>query len=173
MKNIILVLVLFAAFEVEAQDFSELARSKVRPFGFLVGEWEGEGVLSQGPGTGEVTRVHEQVYFDLDSTVLIFRGVGKLLSGDKVHDAIGVLSFDPFTKSLKLNSWLSKGMQTQASVEWLGDGNFRWFFQAGPERTISYTLTVVDHVWQEQGSISMDKGETWTPFFEMKLKKVD
>ncbi|RED99836.1 hypothetical protein [Marinoscillum furvescens] len=173
MKVMLLGLILMGFSGLQVQDFKEISQLKVSRFGFMAGNWEGEGAMTQGPGTGTVTQVTEEVYFDVDSTVLVFRGIGKLASGEKVHDALGVLYYDHFKKSVKINTWVSKGMHTQASVEWLGDQHFRWFFDAGPDREIRYTIRVKDDIWHEQGEISTDSDDSWTLFFEMKLSRVD
>jgi len=134
------------------QDFKAITQKEMKKMSFMTGE---------------------TISYDLDNTVLRLRGVGTADKDGvevKVHDALGVLYFDPFRQQFGMSSWISKGMHTDANVELLGEGRLKWWFEAGPAGTIRYTLKIENNVWVEIGEMSQD-GETWKQFFEMKLEK--
>jgi hypothetical protein len=154
------------------QDFKAITQKEMKKMSFMTGEWQGEGWVMTPEGM-ETSRVKETISYDLDNTVLRLRGVGTADKDGvevKVHDALGVLYFDPFRQQFGMSSWISKGMHTDANVELLGEGRLKWWFEAGPAGTIRYTLKIENNVWVEIGEMSQD-GETWKQFFEMKLEK--
>tara|TARA_B100001105_G_C22208784_1_gene364461 strand:+ start:64 stop:606 length:543 start_codon:yes stop_codon:yes gene_type:complete len=157
-----------------AQDFSAVCKKEMSQFGFLTGEWVGEGWVITPQGSRENSMVTESIAYDLNNTVISLRGTGTAeRNGDKtrVHDALGVLYYDPFTKKVNMDSWIARGMSTKADLELLGEGKMKWWFPAGPNRVIRYTINIENDKWNEVGEMSSDKGETWVQFFEMNLTK--
>ena len=160
---------------VNAQDFSDVVKEKISAFDFMVGTWEGEGWIFSPQGK-ETSRVTENIQYGVGNTIIRMEGKGvkTLEDGSElvVHDALGVLSYDVFRKEYKLNSFIARGLQTEANIEMKEDGKVVWWFDAGPSNTIRYTLQVKDGEWNEIGEMSSD-GETWRQFFEMNLVKMD
>lgn len=168
-KGLLVILGIMIAASTFAQDFSGQVRKEMSKCSFLAGEWQGEAWVIGADGKRSTSSVSESISFDLDSTVIALRGVG-MSGGVKVHDALGVLYYDPFQQAYKMNSWLSKGLNTAASVELLGEGKLKWWFGAGPSRTIRYTITIQGDQWNEIGEMSTD-GENWFQILEMNLVK--
>ena len=159
--------------EGEAQDFGEPVRQALSKLDFVIGEWEGEGWVMMPQGNRETSIVTESIHYDLDNTIITLKGLGMSeRDGEKikVHDALGVMYYDPFAKEYKMKSWLSRGMSTDANVKVEDEGNIVWWFKAGPVGTIRYTIKIRDGKWNEIGEMSQD-GENWTKFFEMNLVK--
>lgn len=174
MKNLISILTFLSCFMngvvcVSAQDFSEEAKHQVAQLDFMVGKWEGTGLAMLPNGQKGMSEVTETIRYDLDGTILRIRGVG-LSEGVKVHDALGIIYYDPSSKALKMNSWLSKGMSTMAEVQLMPDGRIQWCFEPRPGVTIRYTIVISGNEWSETGEMSRD-GENWNKFFEMNLEK--
>lgn len=179
MKNLLFLLmsatVVLTFQPVSAQDFSSEVKEKIGEFDFIIGTWKGEGWVftPQGKETSSVT---ENIQYGVENTIIRMEGKGvkKLEDGSEqiVHDALGILSYDVFRKKYKLNSFIARGMQTEASIELGEDGKVIWWFDAGPSNTIRYTLNVKDGRWNEIGEMSSD-GENWRQFFEMNLEKVN
>ena len=177
MKNIVLIILMLGLFApiAAAQDFRELAKGKMKSVHFMAGIWEGEGWAYSSQGEKEYTQVKEKIVFKLDSTVLYIEGLGTRKEGEKVsvvHDALAILYYDVFQREYKMNSFISRGMSTNAQVELKENQTVVWWFKAGPVMTIRYTLTINDDVWTEYGERSSD-GENWMKFFEMTLKRVN
>ncbi|MEP2025698.1 MAG: hypothetical protein ABJH98_04110 [Reichenbachiella sp.] len=175
MKTRILItaLCLMPILAMAQPDFSQLAKQKISALDVMVGDWEGTGYLLTPQGK-EASQVTEKLRYKLDSTVIMAEGKGVITLEDGteqvIHNALGIISFHPFTKQYQMNSFISKGMSTQAKFEIKDANNMVWWIEAGPS-TIRYSLTIKDGTWTEIGERSMDK-ENWQQFFEMKLKKV-
>lgn len=173
MKNLIKTMVFLAvaawSTEIYAQpDFSAEVKAKMQSLDFMVGDWEGSG-WAMTPSGKENTEVKESITYALNGTILQVNGLGTK-ENKVVHEAFGVITFNPFTKAYGMDAYVAKGMKTAATVEILDEGKIKWYFKAGPNMTIKYMLTVEDGIWTEIGERSMD-GENWQQFFEMTLKK--
>ncbi|MDW3211359.1 MAG: hypothetical protein R8N23_15895 [Reichenbachiella sp.] len=172
-KIIITILGLMPMLTIAQPDFSQQAKQKLAALDLMVGNWEGTGYLITPTGK-EASKVTEKIQYKLDKTVVVAEGKGVITLEDGteqvVHNALGVISFNPFTKQYQMNSFISKGMSTQAKFEIKDANNMVWWIEAGPS-TIRYSLTIKDGTWTEIGERSMD-GENWQQFFEMSLKKV-
>lgn len=177
MRNLVKAVLLFGTLGVltiQAQDLSIEVRKEVSKFDFIIGKWEGDGWAYNQQGVKENTHILEDIQFDLDQTIIVMRGSGTSQENGqsiKSHDALGVLSFDVFQEKFKINSWIHKGMSTTAKVEYKSRGNFVWWFEAGPNMTMRYTVTIKEGSWNEVGEMSTD-GLNWRQFFEMNLTKV-
>lgn len=175
MKPYALIITLFLApiMAMAQPDFSQLSKEKLAKLDMMVGTWKGSGYVYTPQGK-EISEVTEVIQYKLDNTVLFVEGKGvrNMEDGTQkvVHDAMGIISFHPFTKQYYMNSFISKGMSTKANLSIEGDNKIVWWFETGPN-TIRYTLTIADGEWVEIGERSTD-GENWQQFFEMKLKKV-
>jgi hypothetical protein len=137
---------------------------------FLVGTWEGEGTMTAQDGRHEAT-VREVITPKAGGTVIALEGLGKdKATGAVVHDAFGVLFFDPTTKAYKMRSFLASGQGGEFPAT-IKDGVIVWTMNAGP-REIRYTIKLdAQGRWHEVGEIKLE-GDAWTKFFEMTLKKV-
>jgi hypothetical protein len=175
MKKLVLVYVsLFLAVlssSAQGPDYSKEVKAKVAEFDFMIGTWSGTGEMMMPGGSSSTSNVKEVITYKAGETVIQMEGLGTidLPNGETkvVHDALGVLSYDFFQKKFKLNSFIGKGMQTEANIELKGEGKAVWWFDAGGA-TIRYTMTVADGKWNEIGERSTD-GENWMKFFEMNL----
>ena len=166
----ILTMISIVAF---AQDFGKVCQDKLQWFKKMEGRWEGTSWQYSQQGERSETQVAERVEFGLDGTIVSFRGLGTLTRADRVdtvHNALGILSYNPFSKEYQLNSWIDRGMSTTAQVEILTDDAFSWSFMAG-DRTIRYHVKVQGDTWVEKGETSTD-GEQWFPFMGMELSRV-
>ncbi|WP_422362035.1 hypothetical protein [Reichenbachiella sp.] len=170
---IITVLCLSPILALAQPDFSQQAKQKIAALDLMVGDWEGTGYLFTPQGK-EPSQVTEKIQYKLDGTVIMAEGKGVITLEDgtqqTVHDALGILSYNSFTQQYQMNSFVSKGMSTQAKFEIIDANNMVWWIEAGPT-TIRYSLTIKDGTWKEIGERSMD-GENWQQFFEMELTKI-
>jgi hypothetical protein len=152
----------------EAPDLAQ-HRTAMQKLSFLEGTWEGGGSIAMGPGPRETFAQIERIQFKHDGTLLLIEGNGKSpKTGATVHDALAVVTFDPKSSGYKFRSFAAVGRfaDTEATV----NGNTMvWGLSFGPQK-IRYTITVENGMWREIGERSAD-GATWTPFFEMTLKR--
>ncbi len=142
---------------------------------FMVGEWAGEGWVATGQDGPQKISSHETVEARLDGLVLVIEGVSESLEeatlGEKVHHAVGVLSWNEGEGVYGLRSHLANG-RTGDFKGRIVDGAFLWGMEV-PGRSIHYSITIDDQgVWNEVGESSTD-GATWRKFFEMTLRRVD
>ena len=135
------------------------------------GRWQGRGWSLMGGGEKSYTNVTENFQWKLDSTIVMLEGLGKKDDGTVVHNALAILSYDIFKKKFSLNSYVARGLSTNANFEVLEPNKkFRWWFDDGHGGTIRYNITIEKKQWKEEGEHSSD-GKTWNKFFEMNLKK--
>jgi len=176
MKRIVLLLVgalLMTASVAGAQappDNGPEARAAMKKLAFLVGNWQGDALLTMGPQPSEANQV-ETVESRLDGAVLLVegRGTSKVDPNMVVHHALAVISYDVAKKTYDVNAYLSTGHHVIATGKVHADGSFEWGFSSGG-RTMRYIIRLANDMWVETGEYSMD-GSTWNKFIEMQLKK--
>jgi hypothetical protein len=177
MKNhMILLFALLTCHTLVAQppNDTKLIKEKMSPFLTWVGNWKGTGSTT---GRAETkTTVDEKIETKLDNTIVVVEGLGKSLdpatnTEKVVHNAYGILSFDPVANTYKFKTFLWDGRSTDAWFNLLSNSNYQWGFDT-PANKIRYTITLKDNKWNEIGEISSD-GNNWRKFFEMNLTKVD
>lgn len=175
LKIFSLVLFLFSATTIFAQmpDFSKDIKMAMKQIEIMEGKWEGSGWRMNPDGTKSNSNVLENLYFKLDSTLLVLEGLGTDDDGKTVHNAFGVISFDPFKKKFQMKSFLSNGLSTDADFEVVEPNkSIKWWFKDNRGGTIKYNITFDGLNWSEDGEYSRDE-ESWVKFFEMNLKKIN
>ena len=135
------------------------------------GRWEGRGWILNAMGKKSYSNVTENFQWKLDSTIIMVEGVGKKDDGTIVHNALGIISYDIFKKKYSMNSYVARGLSTNANFEVLeANKKFRWWFEDNSGGIFRYTTTTDSKHWKEEGEYSGD-GKTWKKFFEMNLGK--
>jgi mono/diheme cytochrome c family protein len=117
---------------------------------FLEGKWAGEGWIQAGQGPREAFKQTETVTKMLDGAVLLIEGIG--------HSTVIFSSYVAGRPRLDL-------------VPEVSPNTFKWGFSPPSGGEIRYSIVVEDGVWHEVGEFSTD-GESWSQFFEMRLKKL-
>ncbi len=154
-------------------DFKIPVQVAMQQVSVIPGKWEGKGWTVGQNGEKSYTNVTENLQWKLDSTLILLEGFGKKDDGKVEHNALGVLSYDPFKKKFEMTSHLSSGLSTTANWEVIKPNEkFKWWFDDGRGGTIRYNITTDGKHWKEEGEYSKD-GKTWNKFFEMNLDKVD
>jgi hypothetical protein len=157
-----------------AQNVEHLVKEKMAPLYRLAGEWRGEGMSVLRDGTKAPAHVVEKAEVRLGGTLLVVEGVGVRpeAPADTVHFAYGVITYNPFTKQYNVRAYKSEGIYTDAVAAFLDDGSFEWRMENQHVGIIKNTLTLTGDEWVEVGEQSRDNGQTWTKFFEMRLRRV-
>lgn len=135
---------------------------------FLEGDWQGEGwFMIQGQKV--TTKISEKIHLKAGGSVLSLEGRGTGPDGSVVHDAFGILFYEPSTKDYRMRSFLAGGASGEHHAT-AKDGVIVW--KRKGEREIRYTIKLDDQGrWHEIGEVDMGNGK-WFQFLEMKLKKI-
>jgi hypothetical protein len=176
MKRITLLLLLSVLPAPLSAQSPQSLLQEMKKLDFLIGEWQGEGWTEFVPGQRRTSPITERVESKLGGTVLLVEGLGKKkVEGQPnevvVHNALGIISFDPKAKLYRLKTFLADGRTTDADARFVEEG-FQWSFQAPQGLNIRYTVKLTDKgEWFEKGEMSQD-GKSWRQFHEMTLKRV-
>ena len=172
----IILVTLIAGFSAAAQmpDFgSAKQRTEMKKLEKLVGMWEGDGWIQQGPNKFEF-RGTESVVWKVEGIAALVEGNYRLKTTDGsqgkiIHETLAVLSFNQKTNIFDFKTFLANGSQGFHEMKPTSDNTFVWGFET-PSGQMRYTITIANNTWSEIGEMSKD-GKMWMKFFEMNLNK--
>src|SRR5689334_21177135 len=109
MKKMMFVLfvIFFCSVSFVAQT-NDAARAEMKKLQWMVGRWEGDVTMSQGPGNTRVINQTENIESKLDGFVITMEGIGKE-KGAEVFHAFGVLSYDIMAKKYIFRAFIQEG----------------------------------------------------------------
>jgi hypothetical protein len=148
----------------------------MKKLSFLAGRWKGESWTEFAPGQRSTSVGTETVESKLDGLLLVIEGVHRRKVGDKetgdvVHHAFAVVSFDEKAKRYRFQAYTDRGNYTESEAK-VADGRLEWGFRLPQVGEVRYTITVTEQGhWTEIGEICSD-GKQWRKFFEMNLERV-
>lgn len=155
---------------------------KSTPLAKFIGRWEGESSMAMpgGPGSApqpQIAKVVETAQWKLGGTAVLVEGRGAMndpATGEErvVHDALGLMRFDPKSRSLRFLAFKANEPTVDAELQTLDNGDLRWAMEPAPGRHVRFTITLTDDTWKEIGEFSPDGGQTWRQFLTMNLKRV-
>lgn len=143
-------------------------REALAAFAFMDGVWRGPATTVLPSGERRTITQTERVGPLLDGAVKVIEGRGYDADGRTAFNALGILSWDPRTKSYSMRSY-ALGHAGDFPVQRTADG-FSWEIPAGPA-TIRYRAVIRDGTWTETGD-RVAAGKDPVRFFEMKLTRV-
>lgn len=152
------------------------SRERVAALAWLVGEWEGTGwIMVRGAGRQTFTSA-ETVEARLDGRVLVVEGLHRDASGDVVHNALGVITWDADGDRYVFHTWLGNtgGSGTANTLELTG-GGFRWYPSSGGAEgapRVVFDARQENGEWVETGTATLPDGRE-VQFFEMRLHRVE
>jgi hypothetical protein len=154
---------------VVALDEQKAAMAKLA---YMVGNWTGSGWLESGDRRPSF-HGGERIQSKLDGIALLVEG--NFVSKDPktgadipAHATLGVITFDPATKTYRFKTWLATGSSGERELTIMPNG-WRWEI-THPRGNIRYTATFAQGTWLEIGERSVD-GRSWRQFFEMRLQR--
>lgn len=155
---------------LQAQEYtSETHVSEMKKLHMMLGQWEGDS-WAYGREGKQTATVKESIKLALDGTALLVEGKG--FNGEKVvHHALGIITYNQYTKKYAMNSFLSSGQSTSATMEIIDAQNLIWYFETPNGMKFKYEVKNDGQTWEEKGFIARD-GKTFTAFMGMILKKV-
>jgi hypothetical protein len=167
-----LALMAFAAPELLAQAPDPAPnRAAIERLKFMEGTWRGSAWMMRGSERTQ-TEMVEIVERKLGGTVLLVQGQGSVIDSATgarrtVHDALGVISFDP-RGGYVMRSYIGSGQFGDFAVT-LVDGGVSWTREVAGGR-IRNTAKYTADEWHEVGEFSRD-GTTWTQVMEIRLRR--
>lgn len=139
---------------------------------FLVGRWEGDGWMMQGPGARKVYRGGEHIQRKLQGKAILVEGLFIDPESKKpIHETMAVITYDVAAKKYNFDTYLFNRPNGHFELKVEGKG-FTWQMAPGGGVTIDYTMTLTDKgEWHEVGE-AIVPGRGKSKFLEMTLKKV-
>ncbi len=169
MKTLIIMLItslsLFSQNEYTSQENQD-AMAKLKVF---VGEWEGDSWYMGRDGKVSST-MKEVLQCKLDKTAILVEGKG--YNGDKlIHNAIALITYNPYTKQYNFKSHLSNGRSTDAVMIAKSENTFEWSFETPNGMKFRYEVTFTENTWTEEGFMARD-AVNFVKFMGMNLVRV-
>jgi hypothetical protein len=152
-----------------------LPAGPMRQLDWLVGEWQGAGTMTRGPGQRVEGSIVERATSHAGGYAMTLSGLGKAAvpGGDSivVHDAFAMLWHDADAGRFRLKTFRANGHTVDADIE-VGERRIVWGFPDPRAGQIRFTVALTpEGRWHEVGEFSRD-GATWMKFFEMTLSRV-
>lgn len=148
--------------------------AEMKKLAVFMGAWSGEGWIEYRPGQKSTFKGKETILSKLSGTVIHIEGVHTSnIKGQDVivHEALGIISYDPNIKQYRFRSYLATGITQDAELKIVDDNKFEWGFGDTQRGMFQFTIDRSDpEKWVETGMKSTD-GSTWQKFFEMILLK--
>lgn len=135
---------------------------------FMDGVWRGPAWTVTTAGRRELTQT-ERIGAFLDGAIRVIEGRGYEQDGTVGFNALGVISFDPRSRTYRMSSW-AMGQAGDFPLA-LTETGYVWEVPAGPAATIRYTATIRDGSWREVGE-RIVAGAAPVQIFEMNLRRV-
>lgn len=143
-------------------------REGMAPLAYMNGVWRGPATTTLPSGEVHNITQTERIGSFLDGSVKVIEGRGYEPDGRVGFNALGVISYDPATKTYTMRSY-AQGFHGDFVITPTADG-YTWEIPAGPT-TIRYTAVIKDGKWREVGD-RIVPGRPPTRFFEMNLVRV-
>jgi hypothetical protein len=142
------------------------AITKLEP---LIGQWKGEGWIQMGSAK-HTFQQNENISLKANNTVLQIEGLGKDESGQAVHQAFAIISFDSEKPAYQMLAVRADGRVIYPGITVTEPGVLEWGFEVGNGGRVKFNIEIKENTWHETGKFSND-GTNWMPFLEMNLKK--
>lgn len=138
-----------------------------------VGEWNGSGWSMTGPNQRSNFEIYEKIESRLQGQVLLIEGRGMNESGDRmIHEALGILSYDPQDNTYKMRTYDLRGQVIDAEFH-IEDDHYRWGFRDQESGVLlRFYITISEDHWHETTEVSPDNGDNWYHIMEMNLTKI-
>ena len=168
----VVLLAAAAPLPAQAPPDGSAARAAIERLAFMEGTWRGEAWMDRGRGR-EQTVMTETVRRKLGGAILEVEGIGMLrgeggAAGPVVHNAFGVIYFDPQANGYVLRSWIATGQWGDFALTMV-EGGVSWTREV-PGGRIRNTARFTADEWHEIGEFSRD-GVTWRQTMEIRLRR--
>jgi hypothetical protein len=161
-----------AAMAAQAPNPSAMAarsREALAPVARIVGQWEGEARVSEGPGEPIRVLQSEDIVWGAGGTMIFIRGTGRDPSTRAINfEAAASIWFDPESGRVRMRTHRDGG-SVEPTVEIKPD-TIVWSF---PVRggTVRYVIALTDSTWHEEGFFERE-GAPPFKMIDMRLRRV-
>jgi hypothetical protein len=135
----------------------------------LIGEWKGEGWVQMGSAK-HVFQQQESISLKANNTVIQIEGLGMDESGQAVHQAFAIISFDSEKAAYQMLAVRADGKVIYPEILITETGVLEWGFDVGNGGRVKFNIEIKGDTWHETGKFSSN-GTNWISFLEMNLKK--
>lgn len=147
---------------------AERSRSALAPIAKMVGKWEGEASVVEGPGEPIRVLQSEDIVSGASGTVIIIRGTGRDPRTRAINfEAAATLWFDPDANRLRMRTHRD-GRSIEPDVEVKPD-TVVWGF-AVPGGRVRYVIALTDSTWHEVGTFERT-GAAPVQTIDMRLRR--
>lgn len=143
-------------------------REAMARLSFMDGAWRGPAWAVTPEGRHELTQT-ERIGPMLDGSVRVVEGRGYRADGNTGFNALGIIAFDPQSRTYSMTSFAMGHMAT-FPLEVTANG-FAWQRPAGPGATVRYTATFENGTFREVGERIAGNAPP-VRVFEMTLRRV-
>lgn len=143
---------------------------RMAPLAPLIGEWRGSGWTLMPDGSRSEFQSREIVTPRLSGNALLVEGKHYSPGNPDrlVHDAIGLITWDPRASAYRFRTSLANGMSGDYPLE-VSPGRFAWRIDT-PGGRIDYVAEFTSESWVERGRRTAADGRS-VDFFEMRLQR--
>ena len=122
-------------------------REAMKKLDFLAGKWQGDALITRGPGEPMKLIQTEEVQFKMDGLVMLVEGTGRNAGGEVQFRALALISYDDAASVYHFRAYNDgRYLDTELGVTPKG---FSWGYTAGPVK-VSNTMRVNDRgEWAE------------------------
>lgn len=125
------------------------AREALAPLARMVGQWEGEARVSEGPGEPIRVLQSEDIVWGASGTMLFIRGTGRDPNTRAVnYEAAASMWFDPELGRVRMRTHRD-GRSVEPELEIKAD-TLVWGFPV-PGGKVRYVIALTDSTWHEEG----------------------
>lgn len=144
------------------------ARTALAPVMQLVGKWEGDARVVEGPGEPLLVRQSEDIITGASGTIIFIRGTGRDPRTNAINfEAAATLWFDPEAGRLRMRTHRD-GRSVEPELEVKQD-TLVWGFSV-PGGRVRYVIALTDSTWHEVGYYER-QGAAPVRTIEMRLRR--
>lgn len=144
-------------------------REAMKPLAMMDGVWRGPAWTILPTGQKHSITQTERIGPFLDGSVKVLEGRGYEADGKVTFNALGILSYNPATRTYTLHSH-AQGRSGDFALKPTADG-YVWETPGGGNAIIRYTAVIKDGTWLEVGD-RIVPGKEPMRFFEMNLRRI-
>ncbi|QTN39723.1 hypothetical protein HZ996_11415 [Cryomorphaceae bacterium] len=134
---------------------------------WMVGDWNGSGWASQGPGSKVNFNQKEHIIWGAGETVLVIQGEGTdPESGETVFEAVGMIYYDIREQAYHMHSFTADQGGVIADFKVTGDRQAEWGFDV-PGGSVIYRINATSGDWVEKGYFRPKGMPQEYPMFDM------
>jgi hypothetical protein len=147
------------------------AQAKLAPIGRMLGQWEGEAMVTSGPGGPMRVAQSEDIVAGAGGSVLFIRGTGRSTDaadrGRIVFEAAALVWYDAEADKVRMVTHRD-GRSVEPTVEIRPD-TIVWSFPV-PGGSVRYTIALTADTWHEVGHF-LREGAAPVGIIEMRLRR--